>query len=121
MLSMGVLAMATGDLWIKLGAIVAAAAGLAVLLKRRQSTGSRPQSIPLTHQHAVHVVQIPGARLVVGTGPGAAPTLLCELAPDPPLPAADITAVIPHPAVPSGNPDPAHGPVQYRPSGLRSV
>jgi len=87
MLSMALLAASAGTGWIQLGAAVAAAAGLAVVMQRRRAAGPRPHSIPLTSQHAVHIVQAGGVQLVVGTGPGAAPHLLYELpisaAPDP--------------------------------------
>ena len=79
MLSMALLAASGGTGWIQLGAAVAAAAGLAVVMQRRRAAGPRPHSIPLTSQHAVHIVQAGEARLVIGTGPGAAPHLLYEL------------------------------------------
>lgn len=39
--------------------------------------------VSLTPAHAVHVVEVAGRRLLVGTGPGGPPQLLLEL-PDPP-------------------------------------
>ena len=54
------------------------------LAARRTAGGSRPRSIRLTPHHALHAVEIDGARVWVGTGPGAAPTLLGPW----PLPAA---------------------------------
>lgn len=47
----------------------------------------RPQTvIGLTPAHALHVVEVAGRRLLVGTGPSGPPRLLLEL-PDPALPA----------------------------------
>ena len=46
----------------------------------------RPQSVvALTPGHALHVVELAGRRMVVGTGPSGPPRLLLEL-PDPGLP-----------------------------------
>jgi hypothetical protein len=33
----------------------------------------------LTPQHQLHVVELAGRRLIVGTGPAGAPRLVCEL------------------------------------------
>ncbi|MEM6996828.1 MAG: hypothetical protein AAF721_40370 [Myxococcota bacterium] len=79
MLSLGLLAASASGTWIQLGALIAVGAGAVAMIKRRRLAGPRPQSIPLTSQHTVHVVEAAGVRLVVGTGPGAAPRLLCQL------------------------------------------
>lgn len=79
MLCLGLLAASSPIAWIQLGALVAGAAGIAVVVQRRRLAGPRPQSIALTGQHAVHVVEAAGQRLVIGTGPGSAPSLLCRL------------------------------------------
>jgi hypothetical protein len=62
--SLGMLALAAGAL----------AYGIAV---RRRDPGRT--TIRLTGQHALHVVHVEGRRLVIGTGPGAAPHLLTTL------------------------------------------
>jgi flagellar biogenesis protein FliO len=36
-------------------------------------------SIRLTAEHAVHVVEVGGSRLLIGTGPGGAPRLISQL------------------------------------------
>lgn len=89
MLCLGLLAASSPIAWIQLGALVAGAAGIAVVVQRRRAGGPRPQSIALTGQHAVHVVEAAGQRLVIGTGPGSAPSLLCRLDPPEPTPAAE--------------------------------
>jgi hypothetical protein len=64
--------------------VVALAAGLLVLLgllrltRRARSRSERP--IALTSQHRLHVVEVEGRRLLVGTGPGGPPRLIVELA-----------------------------------------
>lgn len=68
---------------IEIGAIVAVLLGALTVLARRRGRGllgsSRRCSTPLTATHAVHVVELEGRRLLVGTGPSGAPRLLCEL------------------------------------------
>lgn len=81
MLAMGLLAGSVGGLWVQLGAIIAAGAGVYLLVQRRRLGGPRPTTIPLTAHHALHVVETGDIRIVVGTGPGAAPRLLYELPP----------------------------------------
>ena len=39
--------------------------------------------IPVTSQHRLHVVDVDGRRLLVGTGPQGAPSLVCELGDEP--------------------------------------
>lgn len=67
--------------------IVALAAGLLVLLvslRLTRRTGSRSERpIALTSQHRLHVVEVEGRRLLVGTGPSGPPQLLVELADSP--------------------------------------
>ncbi|MFO7561654.1 MAG: flagellar biosynthetic protein FliO [Enhygromyxa sp.] len=44
-----------------------------------QGAGQGRQTLALTGQHAIHVVEIAGRRLLLGTGPGGAPQVLAEL------------------------------------------
>ncbi len=57
------------------------------LLARRGSTRQFVRDIPLTGQHRVHVIEVEGRRMLIGTGPDGPPQLICELAtsnhPDP--------------------------------------
>lgn len=55
-------------------------------LNRRAGAGDSPlwrrrgrESVTLTGQHAVHVVEIGGKRLLIGTGPSEAPRVLADL------------------------------------------
>jgi flagellar biogenesis protein FliO len=69
-------------------------AGLSWLTRRIQagalgSGGSRARVV-LTNQHAVHLIEVGGKRLLVGTGPSGAPRVLAEL--------GEVTAVEPAPA-----------------------
>lgn len=47
--------------------------------RRRMAGGVHRQTVPLGAGQALHVVALEGRRLVIGTGPGAAPRLLTEL------------------------------------------
>ena len=47
--------------------------------RRRTDAGISRRTVSLGGQQAIHVVELEGRRLVVGTGPGAAPRLLTEL------------------------------------------
>jgi hypothetical protein len=47
--------------------------------RRRLAGGVQRQTVPLGAGQALHVVELEGRRLVIGTGPGAAPRLLAEL------------------------------------------
>lgn len=74
-----VVSTAAGMVMVELGALLLGLLGIAVLLKRRSPSlgpGAAPRSIRLTAEHALHVVELPGRTLVVGTGPGGPPTLL---------------------------------------------
>ena len=53
--------------------------GLSWLSKRTRSLGGARASVALTGQHAVHVVELDGERLLIGTGPSGAPRLLTRL------------------------------------------
>jgi hypothetical protein len=54
--------------------------GLAWLQKRLASAaGGRAETVALTRDHAVHVVELGGRRLLLGTGPTGAPRVLAEL------------------------------------------
>jgi hypothetical protein len=46
---------------------------------RGGGAGHGRQTVALTGQHAIHVVEIAGRRLLVGTGPSGAPRVLVEL------------------------------------------
>ncbi len=64
-------------------AMVAAGLFLAliVLLRlTRRTRSTRGQPISLTSTHRLHVVEIEGRRLLVGTGPSGPPQLISELA-----------------------------------------
>ncbi len=52
---------------------------LSVLSKRARGVAGARESVALTGQHAVHVVEIAGRRLLLGTGPSGAPRVLAEL------------------------------------------
>jgi len=56
-----------------------ALAGLWLQNRRRGTPGVRRQTVSLGGQHALNVIELEGRRLLVGTGPGAAPHLLTEL------------------------------------------
>jgi len=67
------------------GAVLAVMFVLLSLVGRR--LGNRSSAIraviPVTSQHRLHVVEVDGRRLLVGTGPQGAPSLVCELGDDP--------------------------------------
>jgi hypothetical protein len=58
-------------------------AALSWLSRRLRGAGAAlghgRESVSLTGQHAVHVIEIAGRRLLVGTGPSGAPRVLAEL------------------------------------------
>lgn len=69
-----------------------ACAALLVLWAQRQRlmAGRAPRrTVPLGAGQALHVVELEGRRLVIGTGPGAAPRLLAELDPHGAAPTRD--------------------------------
>lgn len=72
------LAAATGSsTLLPLGAALLAVAGLVRWQrKRRGDTPTPVHTVRLTPQHTLHVVDLDGRRLVVGTAPGAAPRLV---------------------------------------------
>jgi hypothetical protein len=47
--------------------------------RRQGAAGASRRTVPLGGGQALHVVELEGRRLVIGTGPGAAPRLLTEL------------------------------------------
>jgi hypothetical protein len=53
--------------------------GLSWLSKRARSLAGARTSVALTGQHAVHVIELDGERLLIGTGPSGAPRLLTRL------------------------------------------
>ena len=66
-----------------LGLLLGAAALMALWARTRRldATDVRRRTVALGSHHALHVVELDGRRLLVGTGPGAAPRLLTELRP----------------------------------------
>jgi hypothetical protein len=65
---------------ISVAAILAALLlGLSWLSKRARSLAGARTSVSLTGQHAVHVIELDGERLLIGTGPSGAPRLLSRL------------------------------------------
>jgi len=67
---------------IQLGLLLGVLVGAITWLGRR-SRANEPgivQPIRLGAHHALHIVTVEDRRLLVGTGPGAAPQLLCDLA-----------------------------------------
>jgi hypothetical protein len=78
---MASLALVTGSPLLAVGAVLL---GLLILLAQlgrriRRGPGSGPRTVRLTQAHAVHVVEIAGRRLLLGTGPSGAPRVLVEL------------------------------------------
>lgn len=47
---------------------------------RRAAAGRQEKLIPLGSGHRLHVVEVEGKRLLIGTGPSGPPQLLTELA-----------------------------------------
>lgn len=56
---------------------------LAMLTRRVQIKRAHDiaKIINLTQQHQLHIVELAGRNLLIGTGPQGAPSLLCELEP----------------------------------------
>jgi hypothetical protein len=67
------------------GLLLGAVALLAFWAQARRGLagGASRRTVPLGGGQALHVVELEGRRLVIGTGPGAAPRLLTELGPPP--------------------------------------
>lgn len=86
------LALATGPSGLlTLGLLALAAVGAWRFMERRAGRPGTPvRTIRLTHQHALHVVELDGRRLVIGTGPAAAPRLV-DAGPAPEI-ATEITS-----------------------------
>lgn len=64
------------------GAVLLVVLGLLSWLTRRVQGGSLRgvgERVALTSQHSVHVVELAGVRMLVGTGPSGAPRLLAAL------------------------------------------
>jgi hypothetical protein len=87
-----VLALATGPSGLlMLGLLSLAAVGAWRLMERKAGRlGAPVRTIRLTHQHALHVVELDGRRLVIGTGPAAAPRLV-DAGPTPEI-ATEVTS-----------------------------
>jgi hypothetical protein len=60
------------------------ALGLLVLARMRRAAAGPPKLISLGSGHHLHVVEVEGRRLLIGTGPSGPPQLLTELAELPP-------------------------------------
>ncbi len=61
---------------LTLGAVLV---GLSWVSKHLRASAGARKTVALTGQHAVHVVELDGERLLIGTGPGGAPRLLTRL------------------------------------------
>jgi hypothetical protein len=65
------------------GLVLLAVLGGLAWLQRHLGGGGGPsrraETVALTRDHAVHVVELGGRRLLVGTGPSGAPRVLAEL------------------------------------------
>lgn len=77
---MPILAVGAGSLTLW-GLLLGAVALLALWGQGRRgfAVGASRRTVPLGGGQALHVVELEGRRLVIGTGPGAAPRLLTEL------------------------------------------
>ena len=70
------------DPLLLVGAVLLGLLGILSHLTRKLrggAPGQGRQTVALTGQHALHVVEIAGRRLLVGTGPSGAPRVLAEL------------------------------------------
>ena len=67
---------------VQLGLLLGVLVGTLVFLGRRARAGEPGivQPIRLGAHHSLHIVTVEDRRLLVGTGPGAAPQLICDLA-----------------------------------------
>lgn len=68
------------------GAVLAVMFLFLALLGRRlggRASGVNRTVIGLGGQHRLHVLEVDGRRLLIGTGPSGAPSLLCELDDEP--------------------------------------
>ncbi len=87
----------------QIGLLLLLGAGAVVWFGHRRCRGGPARTIPLTPQHAVHVVDLDGRRILLGTGPAGAPSLLCTLeGADPSESAPD--AALDGPVAPVGRP-----------------
>lgn len=59
--------------------LLATLLGLGWLTRRLRGPAGARRSVVLTAQHALHVVELDGERLLIGTGPSGAPRLLARL------------------------------------------
>lgn len=85
---MPIVAVGAGSLtlWgLVLGAV--ALVGLWAQGRRVLGGAASRRTVSLGGGQALHVVELEGRRLVIGTGPGSAPRLLTELDPSAPVPA----------------------------------
>ena len=78
------MAAASGSAWVlvKVGLVLLALlVGLVLLNRRVRPQVRRPKGsfTRLTAQQGVHLLEIEGRRLLIGTGPTGAPRLVCDL------------------------------------------
>lgn len=78
---MAIVAASQAVVLVELGLVLAALAGVLAWLGRRARTVDPGvlRTIRLSPQHVVYVVVIEDRRLLLGAGPGSAPTLICDL------------------------------------------
>lgn len=75
------LALVSGTWFLQVGGVVLALVGaLAYLRRLRGQAATDGKTVMLTGQHALHVVELDGRRMVIGTGPSGAPRFVCDLA-----------------------------------------
>jgi hypothetical protein len=75
------MAIVSGEWFLQVGAVsLALVAALAYLRHlRRDRAPGRGDTVALTGQHTLHVVEFDGRRMVIGTGPSGAPRFVCDL------------------------------------------
>ena len=83
--AMTLVAMSGPLVLVQLGLLLGVLVGTLVYLGRRARAGEPGivQPIRLGAHHALHIVTVEDRRLLVGTGPGAAPQLICDLGDSP--------------------------------------
>jgi hypothetical protein len=89
---MSLVAIGSSVVLLEVSAVLLGLLGLLTFLSRRLRGGGGFRGrkiIPLTGQHSLHVVELDGVRMVVGTGPGGPPRFISELPSGTDGPAAD--------------------------------
>ncbi len=80
-----IVALVSGTWFLQVGLVIAALVGSSLALRRlrgRVGPGRPGRMVALTGQHALHVVELDGRRMVIGTGPSGAPQFVCDLGPE---------------------------------------